>query len=96
MPARFYAAQSSEIEGGNLNPAAFGMMYDLHLLHNAQESVDAAMRSFSDSGNESSEDFEAMFDAQLDQIQADEDFPAEIEDQFQQLADGDIFEIFHL
>lgn len=94
MPARFYPAQSSELEGGNLNPAAFGQMYDLYLLRNAQLSVEAAMASMSDSGNESSEDFDAMFEAQLDQVQPDEDFPAEVENEFQQLANGEIFNLF--
>ena len=95
MPARFYPAQSSEIEGGNLNPTAFGQMYELHLLRQAHASVDAAMSS-SDSGNESSEDFDVMFDDQIDQIQPDQDFPAENQEQFQQLVDGEIFNLFPL
>lgn len=94
MPSRFYPAQSSEVEGGNLNPGAFGMMYELFLLQNAQASVEAAMGSESDSGNESSENFDEIFDNQLEQVQPDQEFPADIEDQFQLLANGDIFELF--
>ena len=94
MPSRFYPAQSSEVEGGNPNPGAFGIMYDLHLLQNAQASVEAAMGSETDSGNESSENFDEIFENQLDQVQPDEDFPAEIEDQFELLANGEIFELF--
>ena len=73
-------AQSTPNEEGNQNPVAFGLLYDLHVLQPADMSVDQAMAESGDSGNESSEDFDALLDQQLDQIQPDDAFPM-MEDQ---------------
>lgn len=68
-------AQSTPTEDGNPNPVAFGLLYDLHVLHPADMSVDEALAESEDSGNESSEDFDALFDQQMEQIQDDAEFP---------------------